>query len=96
MIRAMAAALDVVNTAPAGDIAAAVAPLFPDVPRAALTAALARYQGLGLWSPTPHFPRAAFDQLQGAMRSAGVIRGAPAFEACVDEGIVAGALGGRA
>ena len=39
------------------------------------------------------FPRAAFDQLQGAMRSAGIIKGAPAFEACVDEAIVTRALG---
>lgn len=94
MIRAMARALAFVNAAPAEEIAAAVAPLFPEVPRAALTAALARYQGLGLWPATPHFPRAAFDQLQGAMRSAGVITGAPAFEACVDEAIVTRALGG--
>jgi hypothetical protein len=67
--------------------------MFPEVPKAALTTALARYQALGLWSATPHFPRAAFDQLQGAMRSAGVITGAPAFEACVDEAIVTRALG---
>lgn len=93
MIRAMARALAFVNAAPAEEIAGAVAPLFPEVPRAALTAALARYQGLGLWPATPHFPRAAFDQLQGAMRSAGVITGAPAFEACVDEAIVTRALG---
>jgi NitT/TauT family transport system substrate-binding protein len=94
MIRAMAAALDIVNTAPPAEIAASVAPMFADVPRPALSAALARYQSVGLWSRTPHFPRAAYDQLQGAMRSAGVITGAPAFETCVDEAIVARALGG--
>lgn len=94
MIRAMAAALEIVNSAPPAEIAATVAPMFPDVPQPALTSALARYQSLALWSPTPHFPRAAFDQLQGAMRSAGVITGAPAFEACVDEAIVTRALGG--
>ena len=93
MIRGMAAALRFVNTTPPAEIAATVAPMFPEVPQPALAAALARYQSLGLWSATPHFPRAAFDQLQGAMRSAGVIKGAPAFEACVDEDIVARALG---
>lgn len=93
MIRAMAEALSWIHAAPAEEIAATVAPMFPDVPRAALAASLARYQGLGLWSPTPHFPREAFDQLQRAMRSAGVIKGAPAFEACVDEAIVTRALG---
>ena len=94
MIRAMARALTFVNGAPAEDIADAVAPMFPEVPRAALVRALGRYQALGLWPATPHFPRAAFDQLQGAMRSAGVIKGAPAFESCVDEAIVTRALGG--
>ncbi len=94
MIRAMAEALSWIHAAPAEEIAATVAPMFPDVPRAALVASLARYQGLGLWSPTPHFPREAFDQLQRAMRSAGVIKGAPAFETCVDEAIVARALAG--
>jgi NitT/TauT family transport system substrate-binding protein len=93
MIRAMAEALSWTYAAPAEEIAATVAPMFPDVPRPALTASLARYQGLGLWSRTPHFPREAFEQLQRAMRSAGVITGAPAFEACVDEAIVTRALG---
>jgi NitT/TauT family transport system substrate-binding protein len=96
MIRAMAKALTWVGAAPPAEIAATIAPLFPEVPRPALSAALARYQALGLWPATPHFPRAAFDQLQGAMRSAGVITGAPAFGACVDEAIVARALGGQA
>ena len=94
MIRAMAKSLAWIAQAPAEEIAATVAPLFPDVPRAALAAALARYQAAALWSPTPHFPRAAFEQLRGAMQSAGVIKGAPAFEVCVDEAIVARALGG--
>lgn len=94
MIRAMAEALSWIYAAPPEEIAATVAPMFPDVPRAALTASLARYQGLGLWSRTPHFPREAFEQLQRAMRSAGVIKGAPAFEACVDEAIVTRALAG--
>jgi NitT/TauT family transport system substrate-binding protein len=93
MIRAMAAALAWVALAPPAEIAATIAPLFPDVPRDALATSLARYQSVALWPATPHFPRAAFDQLQGAMRSAGIIKGAPAFEACVDEAIVARALG---
>ena len=93
MIRAMAEALAWMYATSAEEIAATVAPLFADVPRAALTAALARYQGLRLWSPTPHFPREAFEQLRGAMQTAGVIKGAPAFEVCVDEAIVTRALG---
>ncbi|MBR0669754.1 ABC transporter substrate-binding protein [Neoroseomonas soli] len=93
MIRAMAEALTWIAQAPAGEIAATVAPLFAEVPREALTAALARYQALALWSPTPHFPRAAFEQLRGAMTTAGILKGAPSFEDCVDEAIVTRALG---
>lgn len=93
MIRAMAEALAWIAVAPAGEIAATLAPLFPEVPREALDAAIARYQALALWSPTPHFPRAAFEQLRRAMTTAGILRGAPSFEDCVDEAIVARALG---
>lgn len=94
MIRAMAAALRWIAAAPPAEIAATIAPLFPDVAHGALTTALARYQGLALWSPTPHFPRAAFEQLRGAMTTAGILKGAPSFEDCVDEAIVTRALGG--
>ncbi|MBR0679283.1 ABC transporter substrate-binding protein [Roseomonas eburnea] len=93
MIRAMAEALAWIVQALPEEIAAAIAPSFPDVPRAALTTALARYQALELWSPTPHFPRAAFEQLRGAMTTAGILKGVPDFDTCVDEAIVARALG---
>jgi NitT/TauT family transport system substrate-binding protein len=93
MIRAMAASLAWIAQAPPAEIAATIAPLFPDVPPGALSAALARYQGLALWPPTPHFPAGAFEQLRGAMTTAGILTGAPSFEACVDEAIVTRALG---
>ena len=92
MIRAMAIALTWIAEAPPEEIAATVAPLFRDIPRDALTTALARYQALHLWSPTPHVPRAAFEQLRAAMTSAGILTGAPTFETCVDEDIVTHAL----
>jgi len=94
MIRAMAIALAWIAEAPPEEIAATIAPLFREVPRDALTAALARYQALHLWSPTPHFPREAFEQLRRAMTTAGILKGAPAFEDCVDEAIVTHALRG--
>lgn len=93
MIRAMAEALAWIAQAPPEEIAALLAPLFPEIPRAPLATALARYQGAGLWSATPHFPRAAFEQLRGAMTTAGILKGVPDFDACVDEAIVARALG---
>ncbi|MEO3470787.1 ABC transporter substrate-binding protein [Roseomonas sp. CAU 1739] len=94
MIRAMAHALAWIAEAPPEEIAATIAPMFRDVPRDALATALARYQALHLWSPTPHFPREAFEQLRRAMTTAGILKGAPTFEACVDEDIVTHALRG--
>lgn len=92
VIRAMAATLAWITTAPPGEIAETVAPWFPDVPPDALRASLARYQGLRLWSPTPRFPRDAFERLRDAMLSCGVIASAPSFELCVDEALVEEAL----
>lgn len=94
MIRAIAEALAWIAKAAPEEIAGTVAPLFPDMKRAVLTAALARYQRNGIWAATPHFPRDAFRSLRTAMRSAGVIPREPAFEECVDEAIVTSALGG--
>jgi NitT/TauT family transport system substrate-binding protein len=93
MTRGLADALAFVYAAPAAEIAASVAPLFPDVEAPVLTAALARYQAARLWPETPHFPEAAFTQLRGAMKSAGVIGREPSFDECVDPAIVARALG---
>ncbi len=75
------------------EVAASVAPLFPDVALPVLTTALARYQAARLWPETPHFPEAAFTQLRGAMKSAGVIAREPSFADCVDDTIVTRALG---
>ena len=93
MTRALADALAFVYAAPAAEIAASVAPLFPDVTQAELTHGLARYQAARLWPETPHFPEAAFTQLRGAMKSAGVIGREPSFADCVDNAIVTRALG---
>jgi len=93
MIRAIGEALAWVARATPAEIAETVAPLFPEIGRDVLTASLARYQCNGIWSATPHFPRDAFESLRAAMRSAGVIAREPLFEECVDEAIVAGALG---
>lgn len=93
MIRGIAEALAWVAKATPDQIAEAVAPLFPGMARTTLTAALARYQANGIWAATPHFPRDAFDSLRTAMKSAGVILREPSFEECVDDAIVASALG---
>jgi len=94
MIRGIAAALTWIAKASPDQIADMVAPLFADMPRPVLVAALTRYQRNGIWAATPHFPRDAFASLRTAMHSAGVIPREPSFEECVDDAIVTSALGG--
>ena len=93
MVRGLAAMQAWLHATPAGEIAATVAPYFEGMDRALLEAGIARYLDLGLWCATPHFPRAAFETLEAAMLGAGAIARAPGFAACVDEAIVAEALG---
>ncbi|WP_431269675.1 ABC transporter substrate-binding protein [Dankookia sp. P2] len=92
MIRAMAEALDVIRTAPAEEVAARIAPRFPDVPAAHRSRAIARYQALGLWDAGPLFPQEAFETLGRAMLAAGAISHIPAFADCVDNALVEEAL----
>ena len=92
MVRAMAASLKLMHALPAAEIAAAIAPRFPDVPEARAAHALARYQKAGLWPATPHFPREAQMRLGEAMVSSGAMPHIPAFEDCVDNAIVEEAL----
>lgn len=93
MVRGLAAMQAWLHAASAAEIAACVAPWFQDLDPALLVAGVARYQALGLWCATPHFPRPAFETLQAAMLGAGAIDHAPGFERCVDTAIVAAALG---
>jgi NitT/TauT family transport system substrate-binding protein len=46
---------------PAGEIARAEAPFFPDIDRAVLSATIAYYQKLGCWTPHVDITRAAFE-----------------------------------
>ena len=92
MIRAMAESLAFIRRAPAEEIAALIAPRFAEVPPAHRIRAIARYQALNLWDAGPAFPREAFETLGAAMLASGVISHVPAFEACVDQGIVTEAL----
>lgn len=93
MVRGMARTLDWLGVASAPAVAAAVAPFFPDVAPEVLSAAILRYQALGIWAATPVFSRVAFNRLQDSMLAAGAIARAPGFDACVDPAITADALG---
>ncbi|TDH64176.1 ABC transporter substrate-binding protein [Dankookia rubra] len=92
MVRAMAEALDVIRVAPAEEVAARIAPRFPEIPAAHRTRAIARYQALDLWDAGPRFPQQAFETLGRAMLEAGVITHVPAFADCVDNALVEEAL----
>jgi NitT/TauT family transport system substrate-binding protein len=92
MIRAVAETQIWITRADPAEIAAAVAPRFPDVPPARLQRALARYQSLGIWAETPRFPPAALDRLAQAMISSGAMTHHPGFAACVDAELEEAAL----
>jgi NitT/TauT family transport system substrate-binding protein len=57
----------------AGAIADAVAPGFPDVDRAILERAVARFAAQGTWSPDPILRRPGFDALQTILQAGGFI-----------------------
>lgn len=84
MVRAMARVLRWVHATPAADISAAVAPYFPDVPDAIRTAAIGRYQALGIYARTPAVQRDGVTWLHAAMRAHGALQQDVRFEDCVD------------
>lgn len=92
MVRALAASLKLMHSLSPQEIAAAIAPRFPDLPPARAAKALARYQAAGLWPATPHFPKEAQMRLGEAMVSFGAMPQIPPFEDCVDNAIVDEAL----
>ncbi|MCC7427775.1 MAG: ABC transporter substrate-binding protein [Alphaproteobacteria bacterium] len=92
IIRAMAETQAWIKTASAAEIAATVAPRFQDVPQGRLQHAIARYQSLGIWCETPHFPADALARLAGAMISSGAMTHHPGYDLCVDAELVESAL----
>jgi NitT/TauT family transport system substrate-binding protein len=68
----------------AEELAAIVAPFFPDIALAVLEHALRRYRAAGIWSEQPAISRQGFARLADSLRSGGFISGAPRYEDCVD------------
>jgi NitT/TauT family transport system substrate-binding protein len=66
------------------DLAAAVAPYFPDLPPPLLTRALERYRALGIWNRTPLQQREGLEWLRDAAVEGGRIRRRFRFEDCAD------------
>jgi NitT/TauT family transport system substrate-binding protein len=92
LVRGLAATQRWFAAASAEQIADTIAPFFEGLETAVMRRAIARYQRLGIWCATPHFPPEPFERLQAAMFSAGAIRRVPGYAACVDEDITRRAL----
>ncbi len=93
MIRGLASMQRWLQGSDAATIAATVAPFFAGMDRATLEGGIARYRKLGLWAPTPFFPRDAYESLEASMLRAGAIPAAPGYDACIDNAVVQEALG---
>ena len=84
MTRAMYRTQHWIATHDVAELADHVAEFFPDVSRATLTSALARYKALGLWNRTPILPRAGFAWLSAACVSGGYTQRDVVYDRCVD------------
>jgi len=62
-----------VATAPAADLAKAIASFFPGMSEAELVAAVERYRGIGLWKTNPVVERRAIESLQDMLVASGVL-----------------------
>jgi NitT/TauT family transport system substrate-binding protein len=75
-----------VHAQPAEALADVVRSYFPDVPRARLIAALARYKALGIWGKTPILPRDGYERLKDGLVSGGFVKGTD-YETAVDNSL---------
>jgi len=66
-------------------IAGALAPAFPELPRAIMAAAVSRLQAQGIWSDGPRQDRAAFDRLGSMLVNGGLIRRAASYDDLNDD-----------
>lgn len=76
-----------IHSASGSEIAAAVANYFPDIPGDVLTAALTRYQSLGVWGKNPVLPRSGYDRLKAGVLSAGAAKLDLLYEQAVDNSL---------
>jgi len=87
MIRATRRTLDWVAAHSAEELAAAVAPFYPDVPPDLLTSSLGRYRDAGLWARSPDVSRPGFDRLAESLKSGELITHMHSYEDCVDQSL---------
>jgi NitT/TauT family transport system substrate-binding protein len=68
-------------------LADAVTPFYPHVPRDTLASSLQRYRDAGLWGRTPELSREGFVRLADSLKSGGFISRMHAYEDCVDQSL---------
>jgi NitT/TauT family transport system substrate-binding protein len=69
------------------ELAAVVAPFYPDVPSDLLINALRRYHEAGVWALSPEVSREGFARLAASLLSGGFISRMHAYEDCVDQSL---------
>lgn len=67
-------------------LADVIQPYFPSVPRALLSASLARYKALGIWGHDPILPRDGYERLVASLVAGGFASGTP-YETAVDNSL---------
>jgi NitT/TauT family transport system substrate-binding protein len=84
-VRAISRMQSWLATHTADELAAMVAPSFPDVAPSVLAHALRRYRQAGIWSAQTEMSRQGFSRLADSLQSGGFISGAPRYEECVEQ-----------
>jgi NitT/TauT family transport system substrate-binding protein len=69
------------------ELAAVVAPFYPDIASDLLASALQRYHDAGLWARRPEVSREGFAQLAASLKSGGFVSRSYAYEDCVDQSL---------
>jgi NitT/TauT family transport system substrate-binding protein len=87
MVRATRRSLAWVAEHSADELAHAVAPYYPHVPRELLASSLRRYRDAGLWARTPEVSREGFVRLADSLKSGGFISRMHTYEDCVDQSL---------
>ena len=87
MVRAVRRSLAWVAEHGGAELADAVAPYYPHVPRDLLASSLQRYHDAQLWARTPDLSRQGFARLADSMTSGGFVSRLHAYEDCVEQSL---------
>ena len=78
--------------APEGDVAAVLAPAFPDIERGLMARIVARYRGQGTWPADPTLDEPGYERLQEILLTGGFIRRRHPYNTLIDTEIAREAL----